>query len=281
MLRNKTIWSYLIRTAWLQICLAVISSSSFAAPIAIVNHSFESNPAPVPSDITSGVANGWSPYNPMSTAGVFYGSLFAAPDNYPAGAPDGDHVQVNFISANNPAGEEFGVFQTLNATLEENTIYTLTVEVGNINSGFNDLNATPNDPNDDPFFNIMGFNGYRVELRTDSVSGSGSTLIADTLSNTDGNDIPDGEFRTVTLTYDSRNATISLIGEQLEILLVNLNEIDPNFVGHDRETNFDNVRLNTGPAPLKSSKVPMPESALFIFGFSIFALAIVRTRIPR
>ena len=76
--------------------------------------------------------------------------------------------------------------------LEPNTLYTLTVEVGNIPSGFNDLNATPNNPNNDSFFKIAGFNGYRVELKTDSISGSGVTLMAISQSAQGGNNIPDG-----------------------------------------------------------------------------------------
>ena len=164
------------------------------------------------------------------------------------------------------------MFQTLSAALELDMLYTLTVEVGNIASGFNDLNATPNDPRDDSFFNISGFNGYRVELRTDSVTGSGVNLVSEIVSVLDENNISDGEFRTVSLTFDSRNAPANLIGEPLEILLVNLNEIDPVFPGHDRETNFDDVRLSSSPAVVSTAKIPIPWPSLLLLagGLMIF-----------
>ncbi len=176
---------------------------------------------------------------------------------------------MNFIAANRPAGQEFGVFQTLTEPLQGNTLYTLTVEVGNIASGINDLNGTPDNPNDDSFFDISGFNGYRVELRTDSVAGSGTTLMAETLSVGDPDAIPDGEFRTISFTFDSRDADNNLYGEMLEILLVNLNQIDPAHPGSDRETNFDNVRLDSSPVISNATKVPMPGAALLLLGFGI------------
>ena len=249
--------------------LCIYFETGVAEPIAIVNPGFEADPAPVPSDITAGLPNGWSAHNPNSTPGVFYGSLYAAPDNYPAGAPEGDHVQVNFISANRPANEEFGVFQTLSEPLQADTFYTITVEVGNIASGINDLNGTPDNPNDDSFFDIAGFNGYRVELRTDSIAGSGATLMADTLSVGDADPIPDGEFRTISFTFDSRDAANNLIGEMLEILLVNLNQIDPAHPGSDRETNFDNVRLDSSPVVNTATQVPIPPAALLLLGFCV------------
>jgi len=250
-----------------------------ADPLFIGNAGFEADPAPVPSDITVGIPSAWSPHNPNATPGVFYGSLYAAPDNYPAGAPEGDHVQVNFIAANRPAGQEFGVFQTLTEPLQGNTLYTLTVEVGNIASGINDLNGTPDNPNDDSFFDISGFNGYRVELRTDSVAGSGTTLMAETLSVGDPDAIPDGEFRTISFTFDSRDADNNLYGEMLEILLVNLNQIDPAYPGSDRETNFDDVRLDSSPVISNATKVPMPGAALLLLGFGIASVGFRATNL--
>ena len=260
-----------IRAAANLIFGSLIIADVIAVPLLITNPSFESDPAPVPSAINTGVPSGWSSYNPNNTPGVFYGSLYAAPDNYPAGAPDGNHVQVNYIAAGNASGEEFGVLQSLSATLQANTIYTLTVEVGNIASGSNDLNATPDNPDDDPFFNINGFNGYRVELRTDSSIGSGTTLAAETGSVGGDNVIADGAFNTVTIVFDSRQAAADLIGQPLEILLVNLNEVDPAFPGHDRETNFDNVRLDAAEVETHVVAVPLPGPWLILLTFVIFA----------
>lgn len=273
-LRHRGIRPFSVFYLVIGLGLKLLTNVCVADPIAIANSGFEENPATVPSDITVGVPNAWSIYNPNGTQGVFYGSLYAAPDNYPAGAPEGAHVQVNFIAANRAAGEEFGVFQTLSATLEANTVYTLTVEVGNIASGVNDLNATPDNPNDDSFFNIAGFNGYRVELKTDSISGSGVTLMAISQSVEDGNNIPDGEFRTVSVVYDSRSADENLFGEELEILLVNLNEVDQAHIGSDRETNFDNVRLSSSPVTQNVAKVPTPIASLVVLGFGVVSLAL-------
>lgn len=244
----------------------VISGWAWAVPVPVINPSFESDPAGAPTAINNGVPTGWSAYNPAATSGVFFGSLYAAPDNYPDGAPDGNHVQVNYIASNNAADQEFGVFQTLSSSLAANTLYTLTVEVGNIASGENDLNVTPDNPDDDVFFDIAGFNGYRVELRTASAGGSGQTLIAESLSVSDGNSIPDGEFRTVSLVLDSRHVAPELIGEPLEILLVNLNEIDPAFVGRDRETNFDNVRLDAAEIQGNTVQLPLPMNLILVLG---------------
>ena len=255
----------------LGLCLGLFCSTGSAVPLTIINPSFESNPAPVPTDITAGLPDGWTAYNPTNITGIFYGSLFAAPDNYPSGAPDADHVQVNYIGANGTADAEFGVSQALTVTLEPNTRYTLSVEVGNIASGFNDLNATPNNPNDDSFFSISGFNGYRVELQVAPVGETPQTLVAQTQTTFDANPIPDGQFRSVSIEYDSRLADSSLLGQPLQILLVNLNEVDPAFPNQDRETNFDNVRLDAVAILASTVAVPIPVFHLVILGFGIIA----------
>ena len=256
--------------------LIVFASFVSAEPIAINNPSFEDNPAAVPTDITVGIPSGWTAYNPNNIAGVFYGSLYAAPDNYPNGAPHGDHVQVNYIAANGAAGAEFGVFQLLSASLEQNTRYTLSVEVGNIDSGFNDLNATPNNPDDDSFFNIAGFNGYRVELQAVPPGQPPQTLVAQTQSVADPEPIQDGQFRPISISYDSRTAPAELIGMPLQILLVNLNEIDPAFPNQDRETNFDDIRLEAVDVATNMVAVPVPGLYLVILGIGLVLYAMAK-----
>ena len=58
--------------------ITLSAPDGLAAPIAIANPGFESDPAPVPSDITAGVPTGWAAHNPNSIPSVFFGSLFAA-----------------------------------------------------------------------------------------------------------------------------------------------------------------------------------------------------------
>ena len=262
--------------SFLALNMIVFANLVSAEPLAINNPSFEDNPAAVPTDITAGIPNGWAAYNPNNIAGIFYGSLYAAPDNYPSGAPDADHVQVNYIAANGAADAEFGVYQLLAAVLEQNTRYTLSVEVGNIASGFNDLNATPNNPDDDPFFNIAGFNGYRVELQAVPPGQPPQTLVAQTQSVADPNPIQDGQFRPVSISYDSRTAPAELIGMPLQILLVNLNEIDPAFPNQDRETNFDDIHLEAVAVTANMVAVPVPGLHLVILAIGMLVYAIAK-----
>ena len=69
-------------------------------------------------------------------------------------APEGERVSILFNSQSEGEGQ-YGLEQTLAATLEANMTYTLSVEVGNIASGFA-TNGT--------FFNLDEFPGYRVDL---------------------------------------------------------------------------------------------------------------------
>ncbi|NNM01388.1 MAG: hypothetical protein HKO62_11600 [Gammaproteobacteria bacterium] len=236
-------------------------------PLFVTNPGFEADVVPGPTNINSGVPAGWSAHFDGPLAGAFFGSLYAAPDNYPAGAPEGNNVGVNFIAAGQASGVGFGLTQVLGAVIEPDTRYTLTVEVGNIDSGFNDLNNTPANPDDDPFFDIRGYNGYRIELRAND-GGAGTLLVEDDNSSS----IADGTFETRRIFFDSDSIDPALIGQQLEVRLVNLNLVDPLFSTSDRETNFDDVRVTATPVP--AHQVPVPAWALV----SLMVLVLIRAR---
>jgi hapalindole H/12-epi-hapalindole U/12-epi-fischerindole U synthase len=139
--------------------LAATSATALAVPIPVTNHSFEMPATPPNSFITNAPPPGWTAYGDSldfveRTIGVLNPAtttLYADP------VPDGSNVGVTFLL---PAlGDEAGLQQTLAATLQPLTQYTLVVEVGNL---ANDV--TP--------YDFTGFPGYRIDLL------AGSTVIA-------------------------------------------------------------------------------------------------------
>jgi hypothetical protein len=132
--------------------------------------------------------------------------------------PDGDNIGVTFFQ--DFSGDEAGMQQTLAATLQLSTEYTLTVEIGNMAS------APP--PND---FDFDGFPGYRVELL------AGGVVIA-----SDENTQLPGEGRFLTSNVE---VTIGELhpqaGQALGIRLTNLDSAP------GTEVNFDDVRLDATP----------------------------------
>ncbi len=230
-----------------------LGAPAHAAAIAIVNAGFEdpylgSNLPPIyagdvpPTAFPVGPApGGWSAFgatgngasigvlNP-GVAGVDPGASF-----FPGGAPEGDNVALLYANGAG-SGAEFGIAQTLVATLQAHTRYTLEVDVGNIASG------TSTEPllfAGFGFFNLDGFPGYRIDVL------AGSTLVA---QDTNGVSPGEGEFLTSTLQWTTGAAPVGF-GEALSIRLVNLrNADDPAATG--LEVDFDNVRLDAAPVPL-------------------------------
>lgn len=170
---------------------------------------------------------------------------------YPGGAPEGRNVGVVFLmdNAGNQsqfAGIESGLVQTLAATLQINTRYTLTVEVGNM----------ANDPSPSNTFVFTGFPGYRVDLLV------GGQVIA-----SDNNSLLPSEGTFLTSQFSlSIGASHVLAGQSLGIRLVNLN------AAPGIEVNFDNVRLD-------ATAIPEPATFASLFGAATLALAVFRRRV--
>ena len=149
---------------------------------------------------------------------------------FPDGAIEGDRVGIAFNFLSTEGETEYGMFQELGTTLQPFTTYTLQVEIGNIDTG----NASTG------FFPLAGFPGYRVELQ------AGGVMLEED-DNTLGSSIPDGEFATSTVTFTT-GLTHGQLDQNLGILLVNLNQEDPNHPNSDLEVDFDDVRLDASPA---------------------------------
>jgi hapalindole H/12-epi-hapalindole U/12-epi-fischerindole U synthase len=194
---------------------------------------------------------GWSAYGSINHSNRSIGALNPTGSTlYSGGAPEGRNVGVVFLmdNANNQtqfAGIESGLVQTLDATLQLNTHYTLTVEVGNM----------ANDPSPSNTFAFTGFPGYRVDLL------AGGQVIA-----SDNNTLlpAEGTFPTSQVSL-SIGASHVLAGQSLGIRLVNLN------AGPGIEVNFDNVRLD-------ATAIPEPTTVAFISGAATCALAFLRRR---
>jgi hapalindole H/12-epi-hapalindole U/12-epi-fischerindole U synthase len=108
-----------------------------AVPLAVVNHSFEADPNNA-NEFYFGDPAGWSliDNNGIIDGGSdVQGTLTVTGSAYFGGsAPDGDNVAILFIG-NDVGGGEVGLGQVLVDVLTAGTTYTLTVDVGNINSG--------------------------------------------------------------------------------------------------------------------------------------------------
>ncbi len=214
--------------------------------ITVTNHSFEDiSQGIIFNEFSFGAPAGWDLYdlNNITSGGdgpTFYiGTLTPnPPTNFLTGASDGQRVGIAFNYFGSGGLGEYGMQQTLAATLQANSQYTLQVDIGNIASG----TAVSGD-----FFNLDGFPGYRVDLL------AGGVVIASDTNSLAGV-IPEGEFRTSTLEFFA-DAANPFLGQALTIRLVNLNQIDALFPTADLEVDFDNVRLSVTAIPEPSATV--------------------------
>lgn len=170
---------------WLAPALAcaALAGSAAAAPLAVGNAGFEdlyltgNLPAQYAGDVPAGAfptgapPDGWQEYYATGSplGGEFLGVLnpgtaddyVGAPPGitpcFPDGAPEGDNVALVFTGSAT-GGQEYGIRQTLADSVAPNTVYTVTVEVGNIQS-CGGLVA----PYQSQFV-IDGFPSYRVQL---------------------------------------------------------------------------------------------------------------------
>jgi hypothetical protein len=174
----------------LAVVMAVLlcsGSKVFAAPVTIVNPGFEAQ-ALGERAFTPGILTGWAV---IGDAGAFNPTT----NEFPGEAPEGK----NTAYSNGPT-----ISQILTSTLQANTLYTLSVEVG--------------DRLDAPF------PGYFIQLL------AGGTILAQ-----DNNMLLPGQGQFLTSTFSFfASSNNPLLGQQLEIRLGSTG----------LQTNFDNVRLD-------------------------------------
>ncbi|MBI1292101.1 hypothetical protein GC173_12805 [bacterium] len=212
-----------------------VTAEDSASSLTITNHGFEENPQS-PGVVAITTPSGWAPYNAGNLNGssnVIGWGNFNGTTHFDY-TPEGSHLGVCFLSGS-PEGEA-GLQQTLSDLLELKALYTLRVEIGNIDEGTANFG----------YFDLRGFPGYRVDL----LAGA-SVLASD--ANTLAGSIPDGEARTSTVAF-ATGPSHADAGAALSIRLVNLDSPPP---GEElaREVNFDNVRLLVAGAGLSPSGV--------------------------
>jgi hypothetical protein len=235
----------------------LLGLAAFAAPAAtidITNPGFES-PAVDPNAFNFNAPPGWQGFNRDAVNGDFIGVLNPSTSTYfTAGQWQGNNVGLVYIEAARAAGTAFGLRQVLSAGLAADTLYTLSVDVGNIASGSSVIGGN------NRTFDLDGFPGYRIELLAgDNLLAADDNSLADTL--------PEGQFLTSQLAFDSTGVDNSWLGLPLEIRLLNLNQIDPDHTGADREVDFDAVQLdavNRVPAPAPIWLLPTAGLALLL-----------------
>lgn len=253
-------------------------SSAWATPINIVNNGFEdpyigsnlpaefNNIVPATAFPSGPAPAGWSTFGAVggeAFVGVLnpgvQSALLPEATNFPAGAPEGNNVALLFFG-NSSGGAEFGIQQTLGDTLQLNTTYTLNVEVGNIATGTSVVQPYQSFGE----FQLDGFPGYRIDLLA-----GGESIVQDNNTLRPG----EGLFETSTIEV-TIGASHAQAGQDLAILLVNLNQLDqldPNFNPmDDLEVDFDNIRLDA-----MSAVVPIPGAfMMFLGGLMSLALKI-------
>ena len=243
--------------------LALAAWQADGATVTIVNPGFEDISGESQSnEFTFGPLNGWDLYDPSMIAGggaggtYFIGTLTpTAPTFFTSGAPEGQRVGIAFNSFGSGDQGEYGMQQTLSETLQADTDYALNVDIGNIASGIAQNGG---------FFNLDGFPGYRIDLL------AGGVVLAQDNNSLSGA-IPEGEFLTSTLLFQSGSSHLQL-GQNLQIRLVNLNQVDGLFPAAHLEVDFDNIQLDAS-----ATAVPEPASA-FAIGLCLIGIFSRRRR---
>jgi len=182
-----------------------------AALLTVANNSFEAPIITAPSGfntVSSGTSNNWT-----FTGGTQQG--FANPTIGQSSGNSWYGLSPTLPNGNQVAWSNGGtISQTLSATLQANTVYTLGAFVGN-RLGLN-------------------FPGYNIELY------AGGNLLASNNSVTPA----DGTFAPVTVSYTSGISVTP--GQALEIRLTSLS-------GFQGQTNFDNITLDAASIPEPSA----------------------------
>jgi len=226
--------------------VTVLAENGHATPIAITNANFQTGTAGQDVgelsywDSNTGATDQYNPYE-FNGGNVWYVS--ANPTTDPAnGGPGCCGIQGEHLGYIYNQGSDVSLSQTLSATLQASTTYTLTVDVGARNGAY-----TGNT-----------FGGALIELY------AGSTEIGSATFGRSSQTV--GTFVEDTLTVDSSGVDSGLIGQALQIQL---------HTAGTGSTDFQNVSLDaTADGP---SALPEPASiALLLSG--LFGLRLIRRR---
>lgn len=199
-----------------------------AAAVFVANHSFEDQVLPDggyingygPAGWSAGLAEPSGPVNPLSTE--FNGPV-----------PDGQNVMFSATGYDGTPYYSGDVYQNVTSSLAANTRYTLMVDVGR--SNFADLAD------------------FAVEL------AGGSFLNFSTLASGSFDNLASGEFRTLTVTFDSFEA------QDVPLWIRLRTSHNPDQGQTQRTAFFDNVRLDA--SPIAGTAVPEPTTwAMMILG---------------
>jgi hypothetical protein len=229
------------------LCVMVFAEHIHATPISVENADFQAGSA----GLGAGELSAWNSntgatdqYNPYEFNGGNVWYVGANPSTDPAnGGPGYPGLPGEYLGYIYNQGSDVSISQTLSATLQANTTYTLTVGVGARNGSYS--------------FNAFG--GALIELY------AGTTLIGSTTYTTQ----TVGTFTDDTLTIDSSGVNPDLIGQALQIQL---------HTAASGSTDFDSVSLDAMSDG--ASVVPEPSSLILIATAMAAGLTVARRRLP-
>ena len=213
--------------------IAAVSAASvaFAQVIPLVNPGFETDFAAA-GTLRILVPAGWRVFDPsriVNQSQNSVGVLNPTGTTFFPGVPEGRNAALIFLAQSIGRGE-VGLFQMTNVTLQPNTRYRLSVDVGNIASGFGDPNNF--------FYDLDGFPGYAARIF------AANTILAEDRNGL-FNTLSEGEFARTFVEF-STQATHPQMNQVLGVALINLNTAQtPQNPGI--EVNFDDVRFEIVP----------------------------------
>jgi hypothetical protein len=225
--------------------VTLLAEAAHATPISIANADFQQGSA----GNGTGYLTLWNSntgatdqYNPYEFNGGNEWYVGANPTTDPAnGGPGYPGIQGEYLGYIYNQGADVSLSQTLSATLQANTTYTMTVNVGARNGPF--------------AFNAFG--GALIELYAGSTEIGSASYTTQTA----------GTFVDDTLTVDSIAINPALFGQALQIQL---------HTAAQGSTDFQNVTLDATPDG--ASPVPEPSSLVLIATAMTAGLTVARRR---